>query len=149
MIRRAIILSAFLLSGAISIELVKNRQPKVAPVHEAVDTFPVQLGNWVGGPQVEMTRQELEMLRVETYINRRYVQPDGKAVTLYIGYHPEGGFHSPLNCMPGQGWNIADKKFISVSVPSLDPKQARFEHDRGRRSCSQSLAIFPTLIVAH
>jgi hypothetical protein len=43
-------------------------------------------------------------------------------------------------------------QFYSVSgldEAQLAPKQARFEHDRGRRSCSQSLAIFPTLIVAH
>jgi hypothetical protein len=31
----------------------------------------------------------------------------------------------------------------------LDPKQARFKDDRVRRSFSQSLAIFPALIVAH
>jgi serine/threonine protein kinase len=31
----------------------------------------------------------------------------------------------------------------------LAPKQARFKDDRVRRSFSQSLAIFPALIVAH
>jgi EpsI family protein len=120
---RAIILSAFLLGGAISIELLQNRHPLVAPFHEAVDAFPAQLGTWIGGPQLEMTIREIEMLRVETYIKRRYVQPNGKMVELYIGYHPEGGYHSPLNCMPGHGWNIADKKFVSVSVQSPDAER--------------------------
>ncbi len=43
-------------------------------------------------------------------------------------------------------WTAAWQK---MDAKALDPKQARFKDDRVRRSFSQSLAIFPALIVAH
>jgi di/tripeptidase len=40
--------------------------------------------------------------------------------------------------------------YVTGTLPgNLAPKQARFKDDRVRRSFSQSLAIFPALIVAH
>ncbi len=51
--------------------------------------------------------------------------------------------------LDGRTGNLPSSGLSPDQSRQLVPKQARFEHDRGRRSFSQLVAIFPTLIVAH
>jgi len=60
------------------------------------------LGEWNGQKTQDLSDDARIMLRVDDYINRSYYKHDKESLGLYIGYHSAGGFHSPLNCLPGQ-----------------------------------------------
>ena len=48
------------------------------------------------------------MLGVDDYLSRAYYRADGAVVGLYMGYYGSqrqgDTIHSPLNCLPGAGW---------------------------------------------
>jgi EpsI family protein len=70
--------------------------------------FPMEIGEWHGVPDAPFTKQVLDVLRVDDYVTRTYFGPDHSAVGLYVGYwrtQRQGDtIHSPLNCLPGAGW---------------------------------------------
>jgi EpsI family protein len=70
--------------------------------------FPMQIAEWHGVPDAPFTKQILDVLRVDDYVTRTYFGPDHSAVGLYVGYwktQRQGDtIHSPLNCLPGAGW---------------------------------------------
>jgi exosortase D (VPLPA-CTERM-specific) len=87
-------------------------------------TFPVTLGEWQGhasllDPQVE------HGLALEDYILSDYSKSDGKAVNLYVAYYASQrkgeSPHSPLVCIPGDGWLITT--FERTSYRSLGTEQ--------------------------
>jgi EpsI family protein len=57
---------------------------------------------------------------VDDYVSRIYVSSDQSEIGLYIGYYEsqQAGdtIHSPLNCLPGAGWNPVKRKMISVQI---------------------------------
>jgi len=61
----------------------------------------------------------IEMLGVNDYISYDYVDRNGGLLNLYISYFTAvgvtGGYHSPQNCLPGGGWNIASVEDIPLA----------------------------------
>ena len=60
----------------------------------------------------------LAVLGLNDYLIRNYVAPDRSSVNLYIGYwasQRQGDtIHSPLNCLPGAGWEPLSQTIITV-----------------------------------
>jgi exosortase D (VPLPA-CTERM-specific) len=88
--------------------LISNRS-EIIPERDHFTTFPTILGEWHGrvallDPQVE------HGLALDDYILSDYSKPDGKAVNLYVAYYASQrkgeSPHSPLVCIPGDGWSI-------------------------------------------
>jgi EpsI family protein len=69
----------------------------------------MQIGNWQGQQAADIDSKTMAVLGVDDYINRIYYSPELFPASLYIGYYQsqrEGDtIHSPLNCLPGAGWN--------------------------------------------
>jgi exosortase D (VPLPA-CTERM-specific) len=95
---------AILLTGS----LISNRS-EIAPGRSRFVTFPTRIGGWQGfasllEPQVEHS------LALDDYILSDYRNSDGKAVNLYVAYYVSQRTgespHSPLVCIPGDGWSI-------------------------------------------
>ncbi len=66
------------------------------------------------------------MLGVDEYVSRIYTAPTDGSVGLYFGYYQsqrEGDtMHSPLNCMPGAGWQLVKQERVSIPVATrIDP----------------------------
>jgi EpsI family protein len=120
MMGRVILLSGILLAAFGY--LLHASKPESTPVRESFSDFPMDLGSWKGEQTPEMDPRVLAVLGVDDYISRYYVSPDQSAVGLYIGYYKsrrEGRtIHSPLNCMPGAGWNPVKRGVISVPIES-------------------------------
>ena len=59
------------------------------------------------------------MLGVADYISYDYAAGNGGLVNLYISYFTSvgvtGRYHSPQNCLPGGGWNIASVEDIRLT----------------------------------
>lgn len=89
--------------------------------------FPAQLGSWRQvGPDLRFAPDVEALLRADDYVSRTYARPDGRMVSIYVGYYStqRSGitYHSPLNCLPGSGWTL------------YDPAKIRITQDDGSRS---------------
>ena len=121
---RSLVLAVCLAGAAIAITHA-SRTERVPP-RESFATFPMDLGGWQGQSADRFNQRILAVLGVDEYINRAYSSPSGTTVGLYIGYYQsqrEGDtMHSPLNCLPGAGWQPITKERIRIPVATtLNP----------------------------
>jgi EpsI family protein len=89
-------------------------------IRQTLDHFPMIIGEWHGFQQEPFTKQVLAVLGVDDYLVRAYLTPDQSGVGLYIGYYESqrqgDTMHSPLNCLPGTGWEPVSKSTVHVDV---------------------------------
>jgi EpsI family protein len=82
---------------------------------------PLTIGEWRGIDEAPFDDDTMRVLGVDEYINRRYVNPNARAVVgLYVGYYRSqrqgDAIHSPLNCLPGTGWQPVQRSRVDVPV---------------------------------
>jgi EpsI family protein len=110
----------FVCFGVASGVVARTERPEPAPVRQSFDTFPMQLGEWRGVQQPPLDPSSLAILRVDDYLSRAYFTEDHSAAGLYIGYYGSqrqgDTMHSPLNCLPGSGWEPVSRTMIPVSL---------------------------------
>jgi EpsI family protein len=92
------------------------------PIRTPFAQFPMQIGEWRGTPLPPISDSIMAVLRVDDYVNRAYYAPGRYGAGLYIGYYRSqrqgDSIHSPLNCMPGAGWEPVSQRSLSISVPN-------------------------------
>ncbi len=120
---RAIVVSLVLVLGAVVIGRA-SKSEAVLP-RESLATFPMDISEWRGQPAERFDQQVLTVLGVDEYITRIYTAPTNISVGLYVGYYKsqrEGDtMHSPLNCLPGAGWQPVKQERVTIPVAtSLD-----------------------------
>lgn len=139
MIQRALIVSALLLAGAVYMAMASGAEP--VPIRSALHGFPLQIGEWRGQDAPAMDSRVLEVLGVEDHIDRYYIARRGSQVGLYIGYYASqrqgDTIHSPLNCLPGAGWNPVKKARRTITV-SLEPG---FSEANGNMQASRTIEV--------
>jgi EpsI family protein len=117
MIARIFILSACLLLGAGVI--ARASRTEQVPARERLAQFPSQIAGWQGQNTEPFSKEVLDVLGVDDYLTRFYHQ-GRSAVGLYIGYYESqrqgDSIHSPLNCLPGAGWQPLSKSYLPISV---------------------------------
>ncbi len=117
MIPRIVILSACLLLSAVLVAGASKTEQ--VPVRESLANFPLSFGEWTGRNLPDFEPEILEVLGVDDYVSRMYESRTGIA-SLYIGYYESqrqgDTIHSPLNCLPGSGWEPLSKSYLSIPV---------------------------------
>ena len=88
---------------------------KGMPLAKALSNIP----GWTMAGSSPLDDKIIKALKLDDYVNAVYT--DGKhTVSLYIGYYLTsrnvGASHSPLVCMPGQGWAVSEMKISPLSV---------------------------------
>ena len=84
----------------------------------------MQVAEWHGQQEPPFTDDILKVLGVDDYLVRVYSAPppDRAGVGLYIGYwgtQRQGDtIHSPLNCLPGSGWEPLEKQRVQLRTPN-------------------------------
>jgi EpsI family protein len=82
----------------------------------------MELGEWRGAQQPPLPHDILAVLGVDDYLTRAYFTPAKAGVGLYVGYYGSqrqgDTMHSPLNCLPGAGWQPVSQTTMPVSVPA-------------------------------
>src|SRR5918998_1117408 len=84
--------------------------------------FPVSIGAWhrTGNDQI-LDDETLKVLRASDYLLRDFRKPDGQGVNLYVGYYASqrtgATYHSPLNCLPGAGWEMKSPELVEIRTP--------------------------------
>ncbi len=113
---RGLVLSLVLVAGSLLITHAATSEP--VPPRQALASFPASLGAWRVVATVPLDERTLAVSRVDDYVNRVYAA-DGSSVGLYVGYYDsqaEGDtMHSPLNCLPGAGWEPVSRHRIHLS----------------------------------
>jgi EpsI family protein len=70
--------------------------------------LPMVFGEWQGRRGADYAPNVVAALGVDEYVNRGYVASGGRSANLYVGYYRSqeqgASIHSPLNCLPGAGW---------------------------------------------
>jgi len=118
MIYRIIVICVMLLAA--SAFIAHASKPEIPPARESLSGVPMRIGSWRGVDADAMDQRVMDVLGVDDHINRIYHNPDRYAAGLYIGYYQSqrtgDTIHSPLNCLPGAGWNPVKQERILVPV---------------------------------
>lgn len=118
--RRALLLAAaaLLVAGAGMVgELAQRVEPQrlLRPLAE----LPRVVDGWRAvGNDRHLDPRTLEVLRPQSYLLREYRHAGGLACSLfaaYFGLQEQGQMiHSPRHCLPGAGWQIQSRRYVTV-----------------------------------
>jgi len=90
---------------------------------QSLSTFPAQIGAWRSNGEQPLEDDVLQVLGVDEYVNRTYVDAAGLPLSLYIGYYASQRqgttIHSPQNCLPGSGWQPVASSRIQLTAGEL------------------------------
>jgi len=108
-----------LMLGATSIFLANARRAEAPIARTTFDSFPMTLQSWRATVDPPLEEDILKVLGVDDYLSRIYYQPSGAAVGLYLGYYGSqrqgDTIHSPLNCLPGAGWEPVQEGRLTIA----------------------------------
>lgn len=94
---------------------------EAVPIRNSLSAFPTRVGNWQGREATIFEVEILNVLKVKDYVMRRYVDPTGRSLWLYIGYwdtqRKGAQMHSPKNCLPGGGWEPLEALKVTIPLP--------------------------------
>ncbi|MCA1561552.1 MAG: EpsI family protein, partial [Acidobacteria bacterium] len=118
MVARLVIVGLTFLLGAGVIARATKIEP--VPARKSFATFPMVIDGWQGSPGAPFDTRILGVLGVDEYTNLVYARPQQAPVSVYIGYYRsqrEGDtIHSPLNCIPGSGWQPVARSALTIPV---------------------------------
>ncbi|PYS79450.1 MAG: EpsI family protein [Acidobacteria bacterium] len=85
----------------------------------ALVEFPAEVGGWrQAGPDARFDAATEAVLRADDYVSRDYDLGDGRTASLYVGYYSTqragATYHSPLNCLPGSGWELNEPATVEI-----------------------------------
>lgn len=121
------------------------------PIRNSLATFPSQIADWQGRPGQPFDPKILEVLGVDEYVNLTFFKTAQPPLGLYIGYyrsqHEGDTMHSPLNCLPGAGWEPESKGALKIPVilsmkPGSPPRDITVNRYLIRRGIERQLVIY-------
>jgi EpsI family protein len=119
-VRVAVLLIGFVVAAA---AVTRADRREDAPNRMAFKAFPMQIADWRGTAQPPLSQQVLAVLGATDYVTRIYQTPDRSIVGLYVGYwnsQRQGDtIHSPLNCLPGAGWEFVNHGVLQLTGASM------------------------------
>ena len=116
-ISRLLVVSALMAGAAVYLGQVSKAEE--LPARTELAALPMTIDGWRGRREPDFTPEILAVLGAEDYTIRTYFKDDEYA-GLYVGYHASqrqgDTIHSPLNCLPGAGWQPTDSGRIMIPV---------------------------------
>jgi EpsI family protein len=103
---RAALLVAMLIAAR---QYVVARKPVDVPLARPLATFPTAIDEWRGTDAGDLDPEIARVLGADDYLNRvYYANGSNDLVGLYVAYYGSqqqgDAIHSPLHCLPGNGW---------------------------------------------
>jgi EpsI family protein len=129
MITRLLLVSALFFGSAGYVSY--KTHPEQSAMRAPLASLPLQLGQWEGREGAPFASNIVKVLGVDEYINRVYLSRGTPYVSLYVGFYQSqrqgDTMHSPLNCLPGAGWQPVrqDRSTLSVTDASSAPRAIR------------------------
>ena len=104
--------------------IAKASRTEQVPPRKLLAEMPRQFETWRGRDYAPLTPEVMKVLGADDYVNRYYITPANTYVGLYVGYYESqrqgDAIHSPLNCLPGAGWQPLAKTYLTVQVARAD-----------------------------
>jgi EpsI family protein len=126
MVPRILILIVSFLAASAYIAQASKTEP--VTMRDPLARVPTLIDQW-RGYDVPIDDEVLAVLGVDDYLNRTYVSNSDWAST-YVGFYQTqrqgSSIHSPMNCLPGAGWNPVSRSYLTVPVspePNSTTKQ--------------------------
>ena len=117
MIARISIVGVLFLLGAAVI--AKASRMEEVPPRLPFSQFPMQIASWRGQDNEPLSEEVLKVLGADDYLSRFY-RAERASAGLFIGYYESqrqgDSMHSPLNCLPGAGWQPIEKGYLPIQV---------------------------------
>lgn len=124
---RSIIVAVLFMAAAAYLATASKAEE--LPPREPLSRLSMAIDQWNGRRDADLTPEVLAVLGVDDYITRIYRRPSSPIVGLYIGYHTSqrqgDTIHSPLNCLPGAGWEPLELGRRIIPVRSGDATSPR------------------------
>jgi EpsI family protein len=85
--------------------------------------LPLSLGAWTGREDPPLEPGVADVLRADEYLMRTYRNrersdpPVGLYVAFYASQQTGATIHSPLNCLPGAGWDPIERGRTTLALP--------------------------------
>jgi EpsI family protein len=96
----------------------------VAATEPRLEGLPYQIVAWQGREAAALDAETVRQVGADAFLNRAYSDVATSPVGLYVAYYsqprPGVSLHSPMNCLPGTGWETLD-----VATREIGPGQAR------------------------
>ncbi len=124
---RMIVLAAAFAATAVFVEAAHTQRQ--IPERPPLRSFPIQVDEWRGRVSPDFDDRIVTILGADEYLTRVYQQGgDEPPVDLFVGYYGSqttgAVIHSPLNCLPGAGWQFIERERIDIEVPPGTGKNA-------------------------
>lgn len=118
MLQRILVLTLCLAMGATVVAW--RSVTESVPIRRSFEAFPMTVGTWTGRTAPDFDDRVLSVLGVDDYVNRVYQDAARYPLGLYIGYYESqrqgDTIHSPLNCLPGAGWQPLAQGRMQLTV---------------------------------
>lgn len=118
MTARLFILAATFVVATTLVARATRSEP--VPMRQSFATFPSGIAGWQGRAAEPFDQKVLAVLGVDEYVNLYFTKPAQPPIGLYIGYYQsqrEGDtMHSPMNCLPGAGWEPEASGRLTIPV---------------------------------
>ena len=105
--------AAFAVTRQATIAASSMRQPSLT-------NLPLSLNDWEGAEAAPLDAETAKILAADQYLHRYYVGEDGE-VELDVAYYSQrrvgASMHSPLNCLPGNGWTVSSSRDLTLPTP--------------------------------
>jgi len=131
-------LAALMVGATLAFTDARARQPETAPAKPLAD-LPRSFGEWRATRDLPIADRELDLLKLSDYVSRAYAsdRPGTGAAFLYIGYYRTqrtgATYHSPLNCLPGTGYQVDKIDYLAVTgVPGAQVKRLIMQKEMQR-----------------
>jgi EpsI family protein len=90
-----------------------------APAPPALFDVPFTIGSWEGEEAPELAPDVAKVLAADVYLHRYYAGEPG-VVEMDVAYYTQrrvgASMHSPLNCLPGNGWTITGMRSVPIET---------------------------------
>jgi EpsI family protein len=120
MVTRMWVVTIFLVGASVMIG--RASQTETAIPRERFSVFPMTISKWSGRPDPPLTQHVLDVLGADDYLSRTYYTANGEVANLYMGFYQNqrqgDTIHSPLNCLPGAGWEPIEKQRVQLRTPN-------------------------------
>jgi EpsI family protein len=117
--RRFLIVACLMIATGGVLRAVAARD--LAPEATALNALPLQIGDWRGQDAGRLDRDTEAVLQADSYLMRTYARGQ-LPVDLFVAYYAtqRSGhtIHSPLNCLPGTGWEWVTRRRAHVALRS-------------------------------
>jgi EpsI family protein len=134
MIPRALIVLVLLTSAGLA--AVRTHAGEVAVSREQLSELPYVIAGWTGVDMEPLSDDILAQVGVDDYTSRQYLRSDGAtAVNVYVGYYASqrqgDTIHSPMNCLPGAGWQPIETARQTITAGETRVEVNRYVISKG------------------